>query len=705
MKVLGDIGASAALHAAPPISAQGAGDSAVIIQSPSCSLPLRVKPEHQIARKSGQSVRFFNDTSGATGNDHPTRLLSALNERIGLPSLDTSSSSSLDATKQISFSFRSSNRPSGIEASEEALKLESSTFGTSDKSTLDDDVAYVDFEEETDSYSSDINYGAFGSDMNTFPPNFSDFYAPIADVDAPALCYSGSSTRVGPVTSHTCPYCPYTTPSKQNMNRHQLWHTGERPFGCAYCPYRATTKQNALSHMRRRHADKHGNVASDDDCVILSTKEESSDQLLADLRSPSPPQPYTEAFTTAPLKNEESAGSSNTVLSTFETPHCKGSPRNPPSFELATYGNSSESSASMDELGLLWATGPLMSPRSANIPARSSTLVSSLTSAFDSDQFLKMSRSSSRASSDSEHSGTKERMLHSQVVPSTEASTAFTSRESSSNYTKLPSGLYRCNVCNYEAMYASAVKIHLRSHSGEKPYHCPYCPYKSTTSGNVKTHLRKHTGETPFVCNLCNFRAKHKITLKTHMVNVHQITINRYSSYASNPTVQTMANPADLTQNSVEQGSHSQSVGLMSPSQQDLRLAFDSCALLRHQQQQLQHSLAQKDLSSIARKNVSPVFLQQQQRSVTHSRPEGGVRPFGESTTGVEEDATDQIERTLQAFGTLISTATEATHSSSTAANAPTTFASTSVSVSRSAQPNDSVPSAPSSSEHSEDQS
>lgn len=57
-------------------------------------------------------------------------------------------------------------------------------------------------------------------------------------------------------SSLSCPSCSYVTHSKQNLNRHLLYHTGARPFGCPYCDYRATTKQNALSHMRRRHDDR-----------------------------------------------------------------------------------------------------------------------------------------------------------------------------------------------------------------------------------------------------------------------------------------------------------------------------------------------------------------------------------------------------------------------------------------------------------------
>ena len=92
---------------------------------------------------------------------------------------------------------------------------------------------------------------------------------------------------------------------------------------------------------------------------------------------------------------------------------------------------------------------------------------------------------------------------------------------------KLPSGRFKCRVCSYEAGYASALKIHIRTHSGEKPYKCTFCSHSATTSGNLKTHLRKHTGETPYACPHCNYKAKHNISLKTHMVTVHNISTPR----------------------------------------------------------------------------------------------------------------------------------------------------------------------------------
>ncbi|KAK4309643.1 hypothetical protein Pmani_018754 [Petrolisthes manimaculis] len=54
-----------------------------------------------------------------------------------------------------------------------------------------------------------------------------------------------------------CPVCNKTFCSRnrrQDLQRHILSHTGERPFACSYCPYRATLKGNLKKHVYGLHA-------------------------------------------------------------------------------------------------------------------------------------------------------------------------------------------------------------------------------------------------------------------------------------------------------------------------------------------------------------------------------------------------------------------------------------------------------------------
>jgi len=102
----------------------------------------------------------------------------------------------------------------------------------------------------------------------------------------------------------------------------------------------------------------------------------------------------------------------------------------------------------------------------------------------------------------------------------------------------------KCNLCEYTAKSAAILKIHMRSHtggkpfickicnssfsqignfrrhcrihSGDKPFKCKICAYSSSGSGSLTRHNRIHSGEKPFKCKICTFCSSDPSTLKKH---------------------------------------------------------------------------------------------------------------------------------------------------------------------------------------------
>ncbi|XP_041316302.1 sal-like protein 2, partial [Pyrgilauda ruficollis] len=54
-----------------------------------------------------------------------------------------------------------------------------------------------------------------------------------------------------------------------------------------------------------------------------------------------------------------------------------------------------------------------------------------------------------------------------------------------------------CGFCGKPFGSASARQIHLRSHTGERPFRCDLCGGRFTTRGNLKVHLRRHRERGP----------------------------------------------------------------------------------------------------------------------------------------------------------------------------------------------------------------
>uniref|UniRef100_A0AC35U9A0 C2H2-type domain-containing protein n=1 Tax=Rhabditophanes sp. KR3021 TaxID=114890 RepID=A0AC35U9A0_9BILA len=77
----------------------------------------------------------------------------------------------------------------------------------------------------------------------------------------------------------------------------------------------------------------------------------------------------------------------------------------------------------------------------------------------------------------------------------------------------------RCQFCCKLFTNRSNLIVHLRSHTGEKPYKCQLCPYACAQSSKLTRHMRTHgqQGKETYHCYICQMPFSVHSTLEKHM--------------------------------------------------------------------------------------------------------------------------------------------------------------------------------------------
>lgn len=80
-----------------------------------------------------------------------------------------------------------------------------------------------------------------------------------------------------------------------------------------------------------------------------------------------------------------------------------------------------------------------------------------------------------------------------------------------------------CTVCGKRVARSGDLAVHMRSHTGERPYACTLCPKRYRMSCHLATHMNTHTGERPYSCVHCGKSFAYYNVLRTHS-KIHGVT-------------------------------------------------------------------------------------------------------------------------------------------------------------------------------------
>ncbi|KAK7868852.1 hypothetical protein R5R35_014179 [Gryllus longicercus] len=80
-----------------------------------------------------------------------------------------------------------------------------------------------------------------------------------------------------------------------------------------------------------------------------------------------------------------------------------------------------------------------------------------------------------------------------------------------------PSQVFACSHCGKVFLIKERLRLHLRVHTGERPYACSQCPKRFARGGQLAQHVRSHSGARPFRCERCGAAFSCPTNLKTHV--------------------------------------------------------------------------------------------------------------------------------------------------------------------------------------------
>ena len=118
--------------------------------------------------------------------------------------------------------------------------------------------------------------------------------------------------------------------------------------------------------------------------------------------------------------------------------------------------------------------------------------------------FRAMSTAFTSAPSSSGVLKTKRQTFNMQAVVSTKRNSKASCTQTKQGDKKSTRIKHICKVCDRVCNTPSELKVHIRVHSGERPYMCKICDMLFSRESHLTGHMRIHTGDKPYQCKVCD---------------------------------------------------------------------------------------------------------------------------------------------------------------------------------------------------------
>ncbi|XP_069606995.1 sal-like protein 4 [Ranitomeya imitator] len=267
---------------------------------------------------------------------------------------------------------------------------------------------------------------------------------------------------------HKCKFCGKVFGNDSALQIHLRSHTGERPYKCNICGNRFTTKGNLKVHFQR-HRDKYPHIRMN-------------------------PYPVPEHLDNVPTTTGIPYGMSVPLDESNVIPDPKPVLTSLPNSGLTVPNVTSIGDSSVASLPINLQSKPSPGSEGESV---SSGLVGHESGT---DQSL-----NSPSASGSSEQGSETSKLQ-QLVE---------------NIDKTGSDANECLICRRILSCPSSLKMHYRTHTGERPFKCKICGRAFSTKSNLKTHYGVHRANTPskvqHSCPICQKKFTNAVVLQQHI--------------------------------------------------------------------------------------------------------------------------------------------------------------------------------------------
>ncbi|XP_056134591.1 sal-like protein 1a [Lampris incognitus] len=330
---------------------------------------------------------------------------------------------------------------------------------------------------------------------------------------------------------HKCRFCAKVFGSDSALQIHLRSHTGERPYKCNICGNRFSTRGNLKVHFQR-HKEKYPHIQMNPYPVPEHLDNIPTSTGIPYGMSMPPEKPVTSWLDSKPVLSTLTSSVGMLLPPTMPSlPHFIKKEDHSIAITSPTVTAKSDSGAT--EPSARSNDGVTGEVEGATLPtsngkteegSHSSSLTTNMSSASESTAEYTTSNSPPMMTNPlmplmSEQF--KAKFPFGGILDPLQGSETSKLQQLVENIDRKVTDPNECVICHRVLSCQSALKMHYRTHTGERPFKCKVCGRAFTTKGNLKTHYSVHRAMPPLrvqhSCPICQKKFTNAVVLQQHI--------------------------------------------------------------------------------------------------------------------------------------------------------------------------------------------